>query len=374
MTKNCDRMIIVDPGKNAVKVFSVKEDGTLDKVFSFPSKTEAKRNFRGIDGSSALQFKVEINGQKYIVGEGVKRTYNFEITKNNDHHKLCVLTAIANVVEKDNEKIDLVVGYPSSDFENEKQRKEFEELLLGDKKGEISLHLNDEKKTFTISSITVKPEGMALFPRMQSKEQKNFHIIDIGGQNVNYREYDAKGNTVNSCSLDKAGINHLEQYIKTELRKVVQADEINVSELDVLQSISDGRIVEVNNIDGYKDSAEFIEDVVCNFIEIRIIDELSGRGVSIEQKGHYIIFTGGGSLRLENYLKSLLPHNTSNMDFSKTAKWDNCISYSMRHIPEVQKDKKKLVAMFAKIVSQVKEKDFEKSRNPFLKEDDKVAL
>ncbi|MED0951323.1 ParM/StbA family protein [Bacillus mobilis] len=374
MTKNCDRMIIVDPGKNAVKVFSLKASGELEKVFSFPSKTEAKRNFRSIDGSSALQFKVEIDGKKYIVGEGVKRTYNFDVTKNNEHHKLCVLTAIANVVEKDNEKIDLVVGYPSSDHENEKQRKEFEELIVGDKKGEISLHLNDEKKTFTINLINVKPEGMGLYPRMQSKVQKNFHIIDIGGQNVNYREYDAKGNTVNSCSLDKAGINHLEQYIKTELRKVVQADEINVSELDVLQSISDGRIVEITNIDGYKDSAEFIEDIVSSFIEIRIIDELSGRGISIEQKGHYIIFTGGGSLRLQNYLKDLLPNNTSNMDFSSTAKWDNCISYSMRHIPEVEKDKKKMIAMLNKLVTQLKDKDFEKNLNPFLKEENTVAL
>lgn len=326
-----DKIVIVDPGKNAVKVLVFSTQYELLSRFVFPSKTMKKRNFADIDGSSDKQFKIEYDSQKYLVGEGVIQNYNFDATKNNLHHKLCIYTAIANVVTKKNEKIYLVVGYPSSDFRNSEQREEYLNLLKSEEAIEITI--NGEDKKFSIDDIAVLPEGIALKPRMVNAGRK-VHVNDIGGQNINYRRYDAKGNTLISFSLDNAGINHLEEYVRKELRSFINADIISVEDVDILEAIKSGKIREVDDslINNYKTSKEFIEDTVLNFIETHILGQLISKGVNLYQRGDLIIFSGGGSLVLKPYFEKILVNNENNMHFSETAQWDNCISYAVKDL------------------------------------------
>ena len=237
----------------------------------------------------------------------------------------------------------LVVGYPSSDFTNIDQKKDYLKLITPKNESKsVEMILNEVKKKFIIEEISVYPEGIAILPRMKNCGI-NVHIADIGGQNINYRNYDANGNTLASFSLDKAGINHLEEYIKNQLRKFVRADIISVESINILEAIKKGHINEIDNatetrgitsslIANYSSSEEFIEDTVLTFIENNILGQLISRGVNFYQRGNFIIFTGGGSIILKPYLEKILTNNIGNMYFSNTAQWDNCISYVTKDI------------------------------------------
>lgn len=335
---NVDKIIVVDPGKNSVKALAFSNNYEVIKCSTFPSKSKRKRNFADIDSSNDNQFKIEINGDKYLIGEGVPDNYNFETTKNNLHHKLCIYTAIANSVTTKNEKIKLVVGYPSSDFTNENKKREYIELLKSAKP--IEIEINGDKKSFIIQDISVYPEGIALKPRMLNAN-KTVQIVDIGGQNINYRLYDTAGNTLNSFSLDKAGINHLEEFFKTQLRKFVEADKFDIDSIDVLKAVRDGKISELDTmyLTTYSTTEEFTSDIVETFIENQVLGQLISKGVNLYQRGNFIIFTGGGSLLLNRYFENILENNVGNLYLSKTAQFDNCISYVIKDLGDICKAK-----------------------------------
>lgn len=332
VNKDIDKIIVVDPGKNSVEVIAFDRDYTVLGKEYFPSKSKAKRNFYDIDSSSDHQYRVEYEGQKYLVGEGILSDYNFETTKNNIHHQICVYTAIANFVEKDDEKIYLIVGYPSSDFANVDQRNEYVKMLSAT--GQISFTLNEEVKNFSIVNVSVKPEGVAMKPRVEKIGKRKVKSIDIGGENINYRFYDEKGNTLESLSLDGAGVNHLESFLKTKLRKFINVDLIDVDYIDYLGGVKTCDLKEVQDSDlmGYNNSHEFMEDAITDFIEQKVLGALKSKDINLRLRGDSILFTGGGSVLLKPYLEEALKNNIENLVFSDTAYWDNCISYAIKDI------------------------------------------
>ncbi|WP_368263432.1 hypothetical protein [Clostridium disporicum] len=333
MNEGYDKVIIVDPGKNAVKVLVFTKTYQLIQYFVFPSKTMKKRNFADIDGGSEFQFKVVYNDQKFMVGEGIADNYNFDVTKNNEHHKLCIYTAIAHVVQKPNERVYLIVGYPSSDFTNIIQREAYLKLIHADEP--VHMNVNGVDKSFELAGIAVYPEGIGFKPRMKNPH-RNVHVVDIGGQNINYRHYDAQGNTLLSYSLDRAGINHLEEYVRKELRRFVNADKVSVEAINIVNAIKNKEITELDDsyLTGYEDSLEFIANTVLDFLEKNVLGQLMSKGVNLYQRGHLIIFSGGGSIILRPYLEELLENNEGNMYFSDTAQWDNCISYVIKDLTD----------------------------------------
>lgn len=332
VNKDFDKIIVVDPGKNSVEAIAFDREYNVLGNEYFPSKSKTKRNFFDIDSSSDHQYRVEYEGQKYLVGEGILSDYNFETTKNNTHHQICVYTAIANFVEKPNEKIYLIVGYPSSDFANVDQRNEYIKMLSAN--GNISFTLNEEEKTFSIVNVSVKPEGVAMKPRVEKIGKQKVRSIDIGGENINYRFYDEKGNTLESLSLDGAGVNHLESFLKTKLRKFINVDLIDVDYIDYLGGVKTCNLKEVQDSDlmGYSNSHEFMEDAIADFIEQKVLGTLKAKDINLRLRGDKILFTGGGSILLRPYLEEALANNKDNLVFSDTAYWDNCISYAIKDI------------------------------------------
>lgn len=367
-----DDFIVVDPGKHEVKGMVFSKTGTVKGVFSFPSKSKKVRGFNNNETSSSKQFRLQLNGKKFLVGEGVPAEYNADITKTNDHHKLCVYSSVASVVGNHEELVNLVIGSPTNDFELSENVDRYKTLIRGNSDGHIDMTINGDDKSFVINSLDVFPEGMAVLPRAMKKSPSKVHVVDIGGQNVNYRLYDEKGNTINYFSLDYAGMNKLEQKLKTELRFAMTSHAFDIDSIDWNRAISDGKVTEIENLideddenvlSGYDDTEEFVRENVESFIEDEILTPLVQKGVYLQQKGHAILFTGGGSLRLENYLKEVLSNNVSNMEVSKTAKWDNCISYAMRYLSQVEKDKAVVTKAVVKIIKETKEPDFEENHN-----------
>ena len=327
---NIDKILIIDPGKNTVNVLCLDSNFSLIGNLAFPSVTQKKRSFRDIDSSSDLQFQVEYEDGKYLVGEGLLTGFNFETSKNTLHHKICIDTAIAYFVEKEDEKIHLVVGYPSSDYTNPEQQQEYIDLI---KKNAGHMKLNGQDKSFEIVSVAVKPEGVAMKPRIDQVPGQKVKVIDIGGENINYRYYDAKGNTLQSESLDKLGVNHLESFIMTKLRKYINVKDVDLNSIDYITAVRDCTIREImdKDISDFKNSKEFMEEAIAEFVD-SIIDKLSAKGVNLNQRGCKILFTGGGSVLLKPYLIEALENSRDELVFSKTAYWDNCISYAIKDV------------------------------------------
>lgn len=325
-----DKIIIVDPGKNTVNALCFDSNFNLIGHVAFPSVTQRKRSFRDIDSSSDLQFQVEYQDEKFLVGEGILTGFNFETSKNTMHHKICIDTAIAYFVDNNNERIHLVVGYPSSDYTNPEQQEEYIKLI---KENTGHIIVNGEEKSFIITDVVVKPEGVAMKPRIQQVPGQKVKVIDIGGENINYRYYDEKGNTLESESLDKLGVNHLESFIKTKLRKYVKVKDIDVNSIDYLKAVSDCKIDEVldQDISDFENSHEFMREVVLDFVDM-IIDGLDAKGVSLYRRGTKFLFTGGGSMLLKPYLEETLKNSKDYLVFSNTAYWDNCISYAIKDV------------------------------------------
>lgn len=328
---NIDKIIIIDPGKNTVNSLCFDTNFSLIGELAFPSVTQKKRSFRDIDSSSEHQYQVEYeDNTKYLVGEGILTGFNFETSKNTMHHKICVDTAIAHFVDKENEKIHLVVGYPSSDYTNPEQQEEYINLL---KEDNVKMKVDGEEKSFSIVSVAVKPEGVAMKPRVEQVPGQKVKVIDIGGENINYRYYDAKGNTLESESLDQLGVNHLESFIKTKLRKYVNVKDVDLNSIDYLDAVEKGCIKEIldNDISDFENSAEFMDETTAEFVDL-IIDRLDAKGVSLYRRGTKILFTGGGSILLKRYLENALENSKDYILFSKTAYWDNCISYAIKDV------------------------------------------
>ncbi|MFS7004765.1 hypothetical protein [Carnobacterium maltaromaticum] len=326
------KIVVVDPGKNEVKSFFFSNNGTLELVNSFPSKTEEIIEERFLEEDSSLrQYRLELNGHYYMVGEGVDTTYNTELTKNTLHHKLCIYATIADFVTEPDEEILLVLGYPSTDFQNNFRREDYQRLIYGDKDGFIEFVQNGEPVSFQLANVIVLPEGQAMLPRMtEVDDYYSLYVLDIGGQNVNFREFDNKGNAKNAFSIDVAGVNFLERALEAELRRAIENPNVNFRGIDYNQAILEGKITDIGAIEGFSDSTSFITHVVQNFVKKEIMDELSVRGYNINARGQHIIFTGGGSLLLQPYIEDLLKGNKTNLIFSKSAKWDNCLSYTIK--------------------------------------------
>lgn len=363
--------VVVDPGKHEVKGMVFTRTGAIKGVFSFPSKSKKVRSFNNNESSSNKQFRMVMGNKHYLVGEGVPAEFNADITKTNEHHKLCVYASVSSLVDNNIEDINLVIGSPTNDFEVSENIEKYKALIIGNNEGTVELQMNSSKKSFNINSLEVYPEGMAVLPRTLKQRPGKIHVVDIGGQNVNYRMYDAKGNTMNYFSLDYAGMNKLEQALKTELRFALTSNSFDIDSVDWSEAISKKQIQELDDLleeedgslSGFDDSMDFMEETVLTFIEEQIINPLIRKGVNLRQKGHAILFTGGGSLRLEDYLKDILTDNAQSFEISKTAKWDNCISYAIRYLSQVERDEKVVTKAVIKIIKAIKEPEFEETYN-----------
>jgi plasmid segregation protein ParM len=173
-------------------------------------------------------------------------------------------------------------------------------------------------------------------PRIEKIGKRRVKDIDLGGENLNYRYYDELGNTLESFSLDGAGVNHLESFLKTKLRKFINVDVIDVECIDYLGGVKTCSLKEVKDSDfsGYHNSHEFMEDAIDDFIEQKILGALNTKKVNLRLRGDKILFTGGGSVLLKPYLETALENNKENLVFSDTAYWDNCISYVIKDIAD----------------------------------------
>lgn len=330
--------IIVDPGKYDVKIYDVKGNN-IRYVGSFPSRLKKVLSFHGQEAMADNVFKVGFNGMKALVGTG---DYSTATTKSNYHHQMCIYAAIGLVAEHD-EHINLVVGQPSSDYANEDELREYGEVVKGNNlptplNGHISIEFEGKTKTFHIDDLRIYPEGMATFSRLVNGRNA-YHIIDLGGKNLNYRFYDVNGTLATSISLDTAGMNHLASKLEEELRTFIKAGEFDLNAIDFEEAIRQRQIPFFDEIPNVGSVENFINFYVNEFIEKEIEHKLANH-LDFHKKGHKIIFTGGGTLLLKSYLEERYAANHETFIFSNRARFDNCSSYLLTYVRELSSENK----------------------------------
>ena len=333
MNKNYDKIVVIDPGKNGVKITVFTPSYEYITHFTFPSSIKKVRNFLNKDTMSDLSFEYidkDAPNEFYKIGEGIEDGYDLTPSKNTEHHLKCIYCALANVVGEGTkpENIYLILGYPSTDYSNPTLLEDFKNMVSREVK---TINLNGVDKKFKVKDLVVYPEGTALIQRSIFPKMR-LSIIDIGGENTNFKLYDANGNNLKSFSIDKAGCNHLRNTLEEELRNRVNANEVDVSGLDAENAIREKDIPFLTDgeIQGYDKIEDFIEDAVCDWIENSIFDKLKKYQVNVYTRGTLIIFTGGGSLLLNKYIQELLKDNARSIYISQNCIYDNCSSYLLR--------------------------------------------
>lgn len=320
--------IIVDPGKYDVKIYDVMGRNIMS-VGSFPSKMKKVLTFHGQETNGDSVFKVAYDGNKAIMGIG---NYSTDTTKSTLHHQMCIYTALG-LLAQNGESVNLIVGQPSSDYKNPTELNNYIEKIKGMQNGEIEIEFEGVVKKIRINDLRVYAEGMATYSRLVNGRNA-YHIIDLGGKNLNYRFYDANGTLMESFSLDTAGMNHLTDYLKEELRKVVDARTIDLESINFEEAIQTLNIPIIDEIPEVGTVEAFLNFYVNLFIEEQIEKKLANH-LDFNKKGHKIIFTGGGTLLLKPYLEARYAQNAESIIFSTRARFDNCSSYLLSYVREL---------------------------------------
>lgn len=377
------KKIIVDPGKNTVKILVLDENNNIVCFYSFPSKLEPVNSFASdtpLDGQYFVTIKngksvpTSNGGQryidnKYILGTGASNEYiEIEADKNTFHHRLCILTAIHQFV-KDGEEIDLVVGYPSTNYRNADLRNQYidsimrgEEIVdvLGEENlapGTIKLTVNGCEKTFYIRDIEVFQEGLGHLTlqanrikerqmevnakKTKAKKQatpvnQNVPLttvfIDIGGYNINLHVRE-KGTYTDHTSLDKVGINFLHDDLEKAFRSQIKDGTL----LSRINTIDWNHVIETNTIFGQEniggiDVYTFLYETIGYFIDKKVIRAINKElYLNIDNNDQIeLVFLGGGSKRINRFIDHALESKKKKglISFSPVPVWDNVLSYA----------------------------------------------
>ncbi|GIM45224.1 hypothetical protein DNHGIG_07730 [Collibacillus ludicampi] len=172
------RIFGLDVGRHRVKVYS---DGIK---LSFPSYCGSYRTLRLERTMTEEDMVVEWKGCRYYVGsiardEAEDGIQNFLTSKVTTDTQLIGLTALHRFVEN-GEEIALVIGHPISNH-TQPEKEGMRQLFTG----EHDLTVNGEHKRFTITNVTVVPEG-ASTQFILPKKHTVAHGIDAGGATTNY--------------------------------------------------------------------------------------------------------------------------------------------------------------------------------------------
>lgn len=293
----------LDVGRGYVKATD------LNKYIIFPSFI-CKARERNLENDND-KYIIEINGEKYFVGELAKNEGGTrEFVKNKAEQNIIpfVLTVLALFEEK---YFNIVVGLPISDYKA--QRKLIAEKI----KGEYKVKLNGNERNIVIENVIAFPEGAgALWGLILDNKgnvanpilaEKRIGIIDIGFKTVDFCILNKlKYEDVNSSSIP-IGIHQAYTRIYQRI----------IKEKDILPE----DVEELENQPEYEELANKIINYINQFWKNNI-DE--------------VYICGGGAKYLKNYMAGYAkvvidPVFANSIGFAKIANWRflKCESYQL---------------------------------------------
>lgn len=331
-----NNIIVIDPGKSTFKTLMLD-----DKIIShnqFISKSRKVMRFPESQGDYG-QFQTIYEKQKFSVGS-INAGFDMSATKNNLNTYVKIISGIGywlSKLEDSKAKFDLVVGMPTSDYTNEKIRKEFYDKIQSFKENTYQVD-NVEFKP-NIEKITLCSEGMGIATRVFNKERynkKKILVIDIGGYNINLRLYDKESNILLSRSLDNVGCNQIIEKVKSELRTFINADKLNLDETDITGCIANGNFEKIRdylNIEKEQEK-ELLDITITQFLEKGLFSTSSDYSID-RSTDQLLLITGGGSYMLKPYFEQMFKENNeNNLTTSLNPVWENAYSYLLKGLKE----------------------------------------
>ena len=258
----------VDAGKANLVVYNGKD------IFTCPS-TFAKGVDKLEDGYQVLH-----KGAKYLIGDKTL-PYDLELTKEKERHKILLYFGIAQLV-KQNAHCSVVTSCPVDIFSKKALRKSYIDFLTPNTQdGRVEITVGLTTKVFYIDEITVIPEGVGVvYNQTELFNDELVGLIDIGGATTNCLLFDDTSFIRDKSFTETNGMHYLTMKIRDSLKK----EGLIVSDLEVKYYIYDYTIA---------------------------------RNWGDKRK---ILFSGGGSVTLEEKLKLKFRDST----FSTDALYDNC--------------------------------------------------
>lgn len=296
--------ISIDSGKHSTKCFLKDKEGN-DIRDMFPTKINETEE---IVASALNSYVVSMgdSNERFMLGTAGE-DFDYSTNKAINLHKYAIYTMIHKYA-LNNQRVELVVGCPLSIFHNVDTREKYAEFIMGGKN--IKFTVNGETKHFVIEKIKVVPEGSGfLLKNSDVYENRLVGIVDIGGLNLNGCVYDKLVPDKTTYFTENKGSHILTNDLKTSLNEEYGAE---LPDFIMPKVLEDGYLQK--NPD---ESKKFIKNFYKGFIQSKIKNSMKKKGWVTDYMD--IVFVGGGSSLLNDYIRNEYPEAT----IADDAQWEN---------------------------------------------------
>lgn len=290
-------LIAVDAGKDTTKSVAMI-NGQLDRKKFKSRYYNVSENGDAVAGPGT--YRVILDGTEYLVGEsGTEQNYG--TSKVDLYNKISQYVAITQYLEPAKEyEIDLITGFPAANFKDTNEVQNYKNNIRGN--GNISIAVDGDNYKFKFNSIEVRPEGSGItILKPELFDEKETVVIDLGGQNLNIVLFNDFAYDPTKMISDNSGGTNIEESLDNAL--TARGVE-NLNERLIRGIIKD------QTVRGYEDKKEELDKVILttinNYIQTEIVTKLDRN--NINTKLHDVVFVGGTSYVLKDYLKKFFPN------------------------------------------------------------------
>lgn len=295
-------LIAIDSGKYATKAILKSKDKHAITVFRTKIQEVEKV---GIDVNPG-SYEVTYNKKSYLVGDAVNESYsNFDLTKKINLHKICIYTAIADLLQianlpAENVNIHLAVNVPISAYKDASTKREYKDFI--ENNGDPMLfYLNGNPHYLHLKDVTVAFEGVGIiYDEMEKMKGRHTTVIDIGGLNITYCTFSGINPIFDSMTVSNLGIN----ILKGKIGKLInERYGVAVTQNDLERILQNGYFSHAGKI--YDESKDLIEQMKSQHFR-EIIEFAKSRDYTFNNVDMHIV--GGGAYMLSDVIQKEFPN------------------------------------------------------------------
>lgn len=271
-----------DCGNDTTKVKCYAPDGQSNYLM-IPTLVST-----GADRVSQNSYVIRGYGDSdYVIGDENKTSNtNIVLSKMDLSHKLPVLTAIHQLVPN-GALVELYVGLPIGSYYSE-HRKDYVEFYAREKT--MTLEINGEEKSFTITSVTAMPEAVGYV--FNSPVGHLLGVVDIGYTTIDAAVFKDYSPVIETTFSLINGANAFKTQVKDELNNKLM---LNIQPYQMDEILSRGLYGEKK-----EEAQKIIKQCQIDYLK-RLVNEMLKH--KWEVRTLPILFTGGGSILLKETIE-----------------------------------------------------------------------
>ncbi|MCI1589799.1 ParM/StbA family protein [Heyndrickxia oleronia] len=295
-------LIAVDCGKYATKAILKSKDKHAITVFRTKMQEVEKVGIEVNPGS----YEVTYNKKSYLVGDTVNESFsNFDLTKKIDLHKICIYTAITDLLritnlQAENVQIHLAINIPISAYKDATSKQEYKNFI--ENHGELILfYLNGKPYYLYLKDVVIAFEGIGIiYDEMEQRKGKYTAVVDIGGLNTTYCTFNGINPIFDSMTVSNLGIN----VLKGKIGKLInERYGIAVTQNDLERVLQNGYFSHAGKI--YDESKDLIEQMKAQHFR-EIVEFAKSRDYTFNNVS--LDFVGGGAYMLCDIIQKEFPN------------------------------------------------------------------